>query len=163
MIRIFLLSTLFLLTPYTSFAQFIIPPGDDDPDPPAMPCPPAPKEALERVKNYLTLNFHSNEVESLGLDHLEPDDVEPVTDEAVCGEIIHALDTNPMIDGDPNPPGWHRHFLKAGMHYFIIYRVIQPDDGSVWVYGGYGPMHILGAFDYNVILSRGPDWDPSDY
>ncbi len=83
--------------------------------------------------------------------------MEPVTDESVCGEIIHTLETNPMIDGDPDPPSWHRHFLKAGMHYFIIYRVIQPDDGRFWVYGGYEPMHILSAPFYNVILSRSPD------
>ncbi len=124
-------------------------------DPPAMPCPGEAEWAEESVGLYLALEFHSSEREILGIDHLEPEDAEFVTDQDVCGQIFHELSTNPMVKDVPD--SYEPHFVKAQNFYFVYYRYTHPE--GFRIRSEITPMTLFQTPDFNVIWSRGSSFD----
>ena len=157
--QIFLVTLLVLMvTPSVATAQGgappIVDPGEPDPIVSPQPCPEYSERAETYLKNYLSLPGSRSRRENAGVDHLERSDVATVTDEEVCGHIIHELNNNVMIQGDPQPDGVTRHILQAGNYYFVEYLRDYPD-GQLYFDTGPTSQHIFRQ-DYTVVYSWAP-------
>lgn len=64
-------------------------PGEPEPIIQPHPCPEQSGRAERYLQLYLALEYHAPQRKELGIDHLDPESVSTITDEEICGHIIH--------------------------------------------------------------------------